>query len=168
MSRSLLPVLLGATVLALVPPAVRAHGIESSLERFGGLSAGADFRRTAAGAPATRLQLESRFSSGVPASDAAVRLVPPDGGAPIEVGHTDGNGRLTFALPPRAGGDWELQVDAGPGHRDYLELPAATGTAGREQAHRDPFRRLTPPGSLGVVGLIGLIAGLGLHNRRRS
>jgi nickel transport protein len=53
-----------------------------------------------------------------------VRLVPPNG-EPIEVGRTDASGQLRFQLPSNATPAWELQVDRGPGHRDYLELPGA-------------------------------------------
>jgi nickel transport protein len=50
-----------------------------------------------------------------------VRIVPPQGEA-IVLGQTNAEGQLQFQLPRQAGSDWELQVDAGPGHRDYLEL----------------------------------------------
>jgi nickel transport protein len=186
MSRAPLLALIGVAGLALAPGAARAHGIESSLDRLGGLSDRIDFTRTASGnrtasgsptasgsrAPATQLQLESRFSSGLPASEAAVRLVPPDGGTPIELGRTDTRGQLTFALPARAGSDWELQVDAGPGHRDYLELPGADQTPGAPQARtflpRAAMRTsrwhvLSP---LVVIGLIGGIGGLRRWRRR--
>jgi nickel transport protein len=174
MSRVPLLALLGVAGLLFAPGAARAHGIESSLERLGGLSERIDFTPTASArsAPATQLQLESRFSSGLPASEAAVRLVPPDGGAPIEVGRTDTRGQLTFALPARAGSDWELQVDAGPGHRDYLELPGADQTAGAPQARTflpraamltSRWPALSP---LVVIGLIGGIGGLRRWRRR--
>lgn len=97
-------------------PRAQAHAIESSLERLSAVS--------------DALMLESRFGSGEPARDAVVRLQPP-GGEPIEVGRTDADGRLRFTLPAAADAAWEVQVDGGPGHRDYLELPAAAapGTA---------------------------------------
>jgi nickel transport protein len=88
-------------------PAARAHAIESSLERVTALN--------------DELMLESRFSNGEPADDALVRLVPP-GGEPIEVGRTDAGGRLRFTLPSQATKDWEVQVDRGAGHQDFLEL----------------------------------------------
>ena len=140
----LLPVLLTAGTLLLAPGVARAHGIQSSLERFGGLSA----------------QLESSFSSGVPASDAAVRLVPPGGGEPIEVGHTDSQGRLSFRLPPQASPEWEIQVDAGPGHRDYLEVPAAASgpapaVSRSAMPARSPFSQVLAVGALGISGLVG-------------
>jgi nickel transport protein len=174
MSRVPLLALIGAAGLVFAPAAARAHGIESSLERLGGLSERIDFTPTASGsrAPATQLQLESRFSSGLPASEAAVRLVPPDGGAPIEVGRTDTRGQITFALPARAGKDWEIQVDAGPGHRDYLELPGADQTPEAPQARTflpraamltSRWQVLSP---LVVIGLIGGIGGLRRWRRR--
>lgn len=140
----LLPVCLAAGACLLLPGAARAHGIQSSLERFGGLSA----------------QLESSFSSGVPASDAAVRLVPPGGGAPIALGHTDNQGRLNFRLPPQATPDWEIQVDAGPGHRDYLEVPAASAGKGAtvtssETPLSGPLSHTLALSALGISGLMG-------------
>lgn len=145
MSRSfLLSGLTAAAVLLLAPGGARAHGIQSSLERFGGLSA----------------QLESSFSSGDPARDAEVRLVPPGGGAPIALGHTDSQGRLSFRLPAQASPDWEIQVDAGPGHRDYLEVPpAATGgtptVSSGEGPGRGPLSRTLALSALGISGLLG-------------
>ena len=70
------------------------------------------------------LTLQSRYSTGVPAAAAAVSLVAP-GQSPIPLGVTDAQGRLRFALPARAQADWELKVEQGSGHRDYLELPQA-------------------------------------------
>ncbi|MEB3165147.1 MAG: hypothetical protein VKO65_00585 [Cyanobacteriota bacterium] len=137
-------------------PAVLAHGIESSLERLAPLTDERAFRRNQ---PSGRdLQLESRFSTGVPASDALVRLVPPDGGDGITVGRTDDQGRLTFALPSAARPDWELQVDAGPGHRDYLELPSASAGPQASASRSLPLTRLpagaAPLSALAVLGLV--------------
>lgn len=148
----LLPVFIAAGTLLLAPGAARAHGIESSLERFGGLSA----------------QLESSFSSGQPASDAEVRLVPPGGGDPIALGHTDSQGRLSFRLPSQATPDWEIQVDAGPGHRDYLEVPDVT--AGKQAAvstSKGPLHgKLSNALALSALGLSGLMGGLLMRRPR--
>lgn len=145
---------------AVVPQAARAHGIETSLQRLGSLSA----------------SLESRFSTGAPAADAVVRLVPPGASQPIELGRTDAAGRLAFRLPGGARDDWEVQVDSGPGHRDYLELgeAGAAGTPaapGRPQALRPlrhgsalPLQAWALP--LGGLALIGGTAA-GLRRRRR-
>lgn len=147
--------LAGGLILAS-PPAVQAHGIESSLERLAPLT---DERAFRSSQPSSRdLQLESRFSTGVPASDALVRLVPPDGGDGITVGRTDDQGRLTFALPSAARPDWELQVDAGPGHRDYLELPSASAGPQARASRSLPLTRLpagaAPLSALAVLGLV--------------
>ncbi len=175
MSRSLLLCsCLGAAAL-LLPAAVRAHGIESSLQRLDGLSESLDFSRTADGkaAPEGSLQLQSRFSNGLPASEATVRMVSPEGGEPIEVGHTDASGRLTFSLPSQAAADWEVQVDAGPGHRDYLELPGTT-EAPQVLPERPLPQRLQRLGRqwggmapLVALGLLGGYGGLRRHLRRR-
>lgn len=144
--RALLPGLL-AGGLALVPTGADAHGIQTNLERFSSLSA----------------QLESSFSSGQPASHAEVRLLPP-GGTPIALGHTDARGRLSFHLPAQASADWEIQVDAGPGHRDYLEVPPAGQDGRRGRAPLDAALR--HPLGLGVVGLAGVLGGLLMRRPR--
>jgi nickel transport protein len=144
----LVTVLLGAP--ALLSQAGHAHGIESSLQRFGGLQA----------------SVESHFSSGLPARDARVRLVPPDGGAAIELGRTDASGRLAFALPSRADDRWEVQVDAGSGHRDWIEL--GEGAAGKgPQARRLPADLQHPALGWSSLAGLGLISGLAMLERRR-
>ncbi len=147
----LLSGLIGLASLVLAPGQVRAHAIESSLERLTSLS--------------NSLRLESQFSSGQPASDAAVRIVPPDGGTPIELGRTGADGSIVFTLPPQASRQWEVQVDAGPGHRDYLELPEPTATpaAPARVSRSHPYPRVegwalvTPLGVLAVAGLAGML-----------
>lgn len=152
-----LPLLAGAVLLSLAAvPGARAHGIESTLERLGSLSADAPLR------------LESKFSNGLPAREAAVRMVSPDGATALELGRTNADGRLTFPLPAQARADWELQVDAGPGHRDYVELPAAASAPLHGQR---PASLVHPPlsragASLGAVALLGALAGLLLHRPR--
>ncbi|MFZ9951504.1 MAG: hypothetical protein ACO3FA_04360 [Vulcanococcus sp.] len=142
--------LAGALVL-LSPGLAEAHGIQSSVTHLTGAS--------------DQLLLQSAFSSGAPTADAVVRLVPP-GGQPLEVGRTDSQGQLSFALPRNASGDWELQVDGGPGHRDYLEMPVRAGQAQLDQLSE---HRHAPLGGL-LAGLGGLGAAamlLGLQRIRR-
>lgn len=143
--------LIGLASLVLAPGQVRAHGIQSTLERLTSLTGS--------------LRLESEFSSGQPASDATVRIVPPDGGTPIELGRTDASGSIVFTLPPQASRQWEVQVDAGPGHRDYLELPEPTATpaapARVSRSHPYPlvegWAMVPPLGVLAVAGLAGML-----------
>jgi nickel transport protein len=95
-------------------------------------------------------------------ADASVKLVPP-GGTPIALGRTDARGQLNFQLPAGARSDWEIQVDGGPGHRDYLELPngavrPAATTYPQPQASPNPPNRLLTP--LLGLGLVGALAGL--------
>jgi len=143
--------LVGLVSLVVAPAPVRAHAIESSLERITSLT--------------DSLSLESQFSSGEPARDAVVRLVPPDGGPAIELGRTDAGGRFAFTLPPQASRQWEVQVDAGPGHRDYLELPEATATPSlparvsrsHPYAQAEGWAFLPPLGVLAVAGLAGML-----------
>jgi nickel transport protein len=154
--------LVGLASLVVAPTQVSAHAIESSLERLSSLNE--SLNRSAAPGPET-LRLESQFSGGQPASDAAVRIVPPDGGAPIELGRTGADGSIVFTLPPQASRQWEVQVDAGPGHRDYLELPEpeATPAAPARVSRSHPYPRLEgwaylpPLGVLAVAGLAGML-----------
>ena len=142
-----------ALTLAILcsPAAVQAHSIESSVTRLQSLS--------------ESLMIESRFSNGEPTSDAVVRLVSPEGEA-LELGRTDTKGQLSFALPKQANGDWELQVDGGPGHRDYLEMPVQGGKARLDQIseHRHP----NPLGWLSASALGATAMLLGLQRIRRS
>ena len=81
------------------------------------------------------------------------------------LGRTDARGHLNFQLPSGARSDWEVQVDGGPGHRDYLELPngavrsAPTSFLVLPQGSHSPTasRLLTP---LLGLGLMGAMAGL--------
>ena len=137
---------LGAAALALLPVAARAHAIESSLDQLRSLN--------------DALLLESRFSSGEPAAGAQVRVVPPGGGTPVEVGQLDADGKLSFVLPRGADGAWELQVDDVPGHRDFLDL---TVKSGRPQLDTLSSRPAEPTAAWASPWLIGtvVLGGLG-------
>jgi len=151
-----------AALMALAhPQPAAAHAIQTTLESLASLSRASSGATTApAGAG---FALASSFSTGVPVADASVRLVPP-GGTPIALGRTDANGHLNFQLPAGARSDWEVQVDGGPGHRDYLELPngavrpAATTFLVRPQGSPQTPARLLAP--LLGLGLMGALAGL--------
>ena len=137
MNLRVIPALL---LLASAAPA-HSHAIESSLERLSSLT--------------DQLVLDSRFGNGEPADDAVVRLVPPNG-EPIELGRTDPSGQLRFQLPSNATSAWELQVDRGPGHRDYLELPGAA------PARSTRFNSARPgQGTRTGLALLGLSAAAG-------
>lgn len=157
---AVLSALIGGAALLANPSRVEAHAIESSITRLASLSNG--------------LLLSSQFGSGQPTVAAKVRLIAPDGAA-IELGRTDGQGQLSFALPKGASGDWDVQVDGGPGHRDYLTVPVQAGMAqldrlsGRElPGLGDSLATLLHPGVLALGGLCG-VAGvvIGLDRRRR-
>jgi nickel transport protein len=197
--------LFGAAALLIPQPRAHAHGIETDLERFSGLTDRLGYGQGAAnsGSAPSGLQghlrsatsgqqrsspdgegiaIQSRFSTGMPAADAAVRLLPSDGSEPIDLGRTDAEGRFRFRLPAQAREDWEIQVDAGPGHRDYLELaptqaPGAMGVSPARPLNRLRHDALAAlPGSarygaipwvlLGSIGTLSL-GGL-LWQRRRS
>jgi len=139
--------------LPLSPDPAWAHALDSSLERVAGLN------RT--------LELQSQFSSGEPAAGARVSLVAPDG-ASLPLGSTDPHGRLRFTLPAAADAAWEVRVDQGPGHRDYLELPAAPAPASA-QASR-PGRPLARLGAAvdRAAGPLLLLGALVWWPRRRG
>jgi nickel transport protein len=147
------PTALRALALALLlsPAAAQAHGIESSLTRLESLT--------------DSLVLESRFSNGEPTSDAVVRLVAPDGES-LELGRTNEKGQLSFALPKQANGEWELQVDGGPGHRDYLEMPVQQGQAQLDKISQHSHGS-TPLGWLGALGATAMLLGLQRIRRHR-
>jgi nickel transport protein len=140
MNLRVIPALL---LLASAAPA-HSHAIESSLERLSSLT--------------DQLVLDSRFGNGEPADDAVVRLVPPNG-EPIEVGRTDASGQLRFQLPSNATSAWELQVDRGPGHRDYLELLGAAPALSTGFNSSRPGHGIRP--GLALLGLSAAAGALG-------
>lgn len=115
-ARALMPAASVALISLMQASPAHSHAIESTLERLSALNA------SLSTPDQDKLLLQSRFGNGEPAAAASVRLVTPTGGA-IEIGRTDSTGQLRFKLPRDARSDWEVQIDAGPGHRDYLELP---------------------------------------------
>lgn len=140
-----------ALAMLLSPAAAQAHGIESSITQLESLT--------------DSLVLESRFSNGEPTSDAVVRLVAPDGES-RELGRTNEKGQLSFALPKQANGEWELQVDGGPGHRDYLEMPVQQGQAQLDKISQHSHGS-TPLGWLGALGATAMLLGLQRIRRHR-
>lgn len=123
------------------PEEAHAHAIESTLVRLQTL------RNT--------LELQTHFSTGVPVDGAAVRLVSADGQRSLALGRTDSLGALRFQLPAAAGPDWELQVDGGAGHRDYLELPSRSNTPQAQQLPTPPAGGpAAAPLALMVVGMV--------------
>jgi nickel transport protein len=90
-----------------------------------------------------------------------VRLVPPNG-EPIEVGRTDASGQLRFQLPRNATSAWELQVDRGPGHRDYLELPGTAPALSTGFNSSRPGHGIRPEQGIRTgLALLGLSAAAG-------
>jgi hypothetical protein len=140
-----------ALTILVSPAAVQAHGIESSITRLQSLS--------------DSLMLQSQFSNGEPTSDAIVRLVAPDGQA-VELGRTNAEGQLSFALPKQANGDWELQVDGGPGHRDYLEMPVQQGQAQLDRISQRALQH-NPLAWLSALGATAMLLGLQRIRRHR-
>ena len=131
-----------------------AHGVESSLRYLDG-----------------QLQLTSSFSTGEPVEGAVVRLMQADGTPGEELGRIDAEGQLTMTLPALADGLVDLQVDGGPGHRDYLTLPLNQGQVNLDEVVVNPRTRndlnwAMAPALLGMVGLMVKVRGL--QQQRRS
>ena len=122
-----------ATLLLLSPVTlmpVQAHQIESALSYLDGT-----------------LELSSSFSNGEPTQGAVVRLLNADGSAGTELGRTDASGRLKLDLSGVDDGVIDLQVDGGPGHRDYLEMRVNDGEV-------NPEAVVFLPVSLVLIGLL--------------
>jgi hypothetical protein len=123
----------------------QAHGIESSLRYLDG-----------------QLELSSSFSTGEPVEGAAVRLLNADGTPGDELGEIGANGQLVLTLPDLVEGVLDLQVDGGPGHRDYLELPIRQGSVLLDEVVQTqnqfnlppPLAWLRAPALLGLVSLM--------------
>ncbi len=94
----------------LQPRITNAHSIESSLKYING-----------------NLELYSGFSDGIPAEGAVVRIISPNGKQMQKIGKMNSQGKLNLILPKIKEGSLDIQVDAGPGHRDYLLLPFHSG-----------------------------------------
>ena len=119
-----------------------AHGVESSLRYLDG-----------------QLELTSSFSTGEPVEGAVVRLLQADGTAGEELGRIDAEGRLKMTLPELSDGLVDLQVDGGPGHRDYLTLPLQQGRVNLDEVVINPGAGITPNWTLApaLVGMVGLM-----------
>ncbi|QNI57948.1 putative conserved membrane protein [Synechococcus sp. BIOS-U3-1] len=106
-----------------------------------------------------QLELTSSFSTGEPVKGAVVRLLQADGTPGKELGHIDAKGRLEVTLPELGDGLVDLQVDGGPGHRDYLTLPLQQGRVNLDEVVMGPGSRTAlnwavAPALVGVVGLM--------------
>ncbi len=122
-----------ATLLLLSPVTlmpVQAHQIESALSYLDGT-----------------LELNSNFSNGEPTKGAVVRLLNADGSAGTELGRTDASGKLKLDLSGVDDGVIDLQVDGGPGHRDYLEMRVNDGEV-------NPEAVVSLPVGLVLIGLL--------------
>ena len=127
-----------ATLLLLSPASlmpVQAHQIESALTYLDGT-----------------LELSSSFSNGEPTQGAVVRLLNADGSPGTELGRTDASGRLTLDLSGLDDGIVDLQVDGGPGHRDYLEMDVNDGVV-------NPDAVVSLPMGLMLIGLLVSVQG---------
>ena len=135
--------------LALTQPLkTEAHGVESSLRYLEG-----------------QLELTSSFSTGEPVEGAVVRLLQADGTPGKELGRIDADGKLEVTLPELADGLVDLQVDGGPGHRDYLTLPLQQGQVNLDEVvmgpgGRDNLNWAMAPALVGIVGLMVRVRGI--------
>ena len=72
--------------------------------------------------PSGAINLRTSFSSGEPLAHAPVRLESHDGSRRISLGETDADGRFAGELPALDSEAWDVVIDGGIGHRDYLGL----------------------------------------------
>ena len=146
--------LMAATALALAltqPMQAEAHGVQSSLRYLDG-----------------QLELTSSFSTGEPVQGAVVRILKADGTPGEELGRIDAGGRLQMSLSELEDGLVDLQVDGGPGHRDYLTLPLEQGRVNLDEVVMNPgYQRgldwAMTPALIGVVVLMVRVRSL--HQR---
>ena len=124
-------------IAAAIGSPSQAHQIETALDYLDG-----------------DLELRSQFSNGEPATGAVIRLLNKDGSPGPELGRTDQNGQLRLDLSDVRDGRHELQVDGGPGHRDYLEIPVNAGHVQLDDVVQSPL----------VMALVGLLVSV---RRRR-
>ena len=110
----------GLQVFNLSPS--KAHSIQSELNFING-----------------KIELKSEFSNGSAVQGAVVRYIKPNGIPAEEIGRLNYQGRLIFDLPDIHNGEVELQVDGGPGHRDYLLLPIRFGNVQLDQVVLKPY-----------------------------
>ena len=135
--------MLGTASCALavgLPMAGHAHAIESTINYLDG-----------------ELKLHSSFSTGDAAAGATVRLLQADGSPGEELGQMDANGVLTLTLPSLQQGVLDVQIDGGPGHRDYLSLPMREGVVQIDAVSQG---ETASPGWLALLGGAGAGAGL--------
>ena len=88
----------------------KAHSIETRLNYINGV-----------------LELQTEFSTGDPVKGAFIKLLKPDGFSVKQLGRTNQEGKLELNIPEIKNGQVDLQIDGGPGHRDYLLLPIRSG-----------------------------------------
>lgn len=141
----------GALSLIQSQPA-KAHAIESTLNYLNG-----------------KLELRSQFSTGQPVDGAVVRLMGADGMPGEELGRMDQQGKLNLSLPEISEGNLDVQIDGGPGHRDYLLLPVRSGKVQLEEVVIKPLPAksiwsVAWAGSPFLLGLGGLLVSV---NRQR-
>ena len=129
-----------------------AHGVESTLRYLDG-----------------QLELNSSFSTGEPVEGAVVRLLEADGSAGAELGRIDASGRLQVNLPDLTDGLMDLQVDGGPGHRDYLTLPLEQGRVNLDEvvSAPRPFKALPWAEAPLLVGMVGLMVRVRCSKQQR-
>jgi nickel transport protein len=100
-----------------------------------------------------RVMIEAYFSDNTPARNAQVTI--RNGDQTVAEGRTDDDGRCSF--PAIAPGNYEVDVDAGVGHRTKIELVVPAGEApvtssgpSREEFTRTPWLRI----GLGIVVIV--------------
>ena len=81
----------------------------------------------------------------------------------------DASGRLQVNLPDLTDGLVDLQVDGGPGHRDYLTLPLEQGRVNLDEvvSAPRPFKALPWAAAPLLVGMVGLMVRVRCSKQQR-
>ena len=109
--------------------------------------------------PSGAINLRTSFSSGEPLAHAPVRLESHDGSRRISLGETDADGRFAGELPALDSKAWDVVIDGGIGHRDYLGLDESWPSS-------DALMGLLHNG--GLLGATLALTGLSLRHGQRQ
>jgi hypothetical protein len=127
----------GSLVAILICASARAHD----------LSATARLERG-------RVLVEAYFDDNTAPRDAHITVADADGHI-VSEGHTNEDGKWSFAAPPP--GDYQLTIDAGGGHKKIVAL-TIPGAGGGVISHTSPREEFTGTRWLGLGVGIFLIA----------
>ncbi len=88
-----------------------------------------------------KVRLSSRFSNGEPVEGAVISILNQESLPVIELGQTNHLGNLILNLPYLDSGKINVQIDGGPGHRDYLMIPIRSGKILFQKISSLPYKK---------------------------